>query len=369
MVEVELAYGKGSLRLRVPEALAPPAARLAARAPAPEAEAALFRKALAEAELDVRDPVVVVVPDGTRPLDRAAALSALAPRLEGRRVEVLVGAGLHPAAAPAAPWPVRVHDARGAALARVGRAAGIDVEVDAVLARAATRIVVGAVQPHYLAGFSGGPKGLVPGVAGERTILDLHALADRPRPGVVAGNPFAEAIRACAALLAGRTHYVHLLVGPRGPFDALVGDHDEAVARYRAACAQPRPAPADVVVADAGGHPADATLLQAHKAYEAAAGLAGEAGTVVLFAACTEGFGHAEFERRLRGGTGPFHPYARTAEAWWRKARAHATLMVTELDVTGLGVERVGAGAVAARLPAGARVLWAHRAQDLLFDS
>jgi hypothetical protein len=220
------------------------------------------------------------------------------------------------------------------------------------------------VLPHYLAGFSGGPKGVVPGVAAEETILGVHASVD-----------MAGAIRATAARLAGRAWSVNLLVGPRGPFAAtagpLVAAHDEAVARFVAACAQPRPAPADVVVADAGGHPVDATLLQAHKAYEAAAGLVRDGGTVILVARCGGGFGHAEFERRLRADdplVGPFHPYARTAAAWRAKTRRTRTRMVTEIDVTGLGVERAELQEALDDIPAGSRVLFASRAQDLLFE-
>ncbi|MHC4548694.1 MAG: lactate racemase domain-containing protein [Planctomycetota bacterium] len=371
MREVTLAYGKASPKVHVHHTdLAPPEAFLAARAPPPRAPGDLYREALAAATWRLADPIAVVVPDETRPAARTEALAALRRPLAGREVTVVVGAGLHPAAPLASPWPCRVHDARAGDLVALGRAAGVEVRVDPVVARARTVIVVGAVLPHYLAGFSGGPKGLVPGVAAQETIVAVHALADAARHGILHGNPLADAIRACAALLPGNACFLHLLVGPRGPFAATAHSHEAAVEIYRRACAQPRPAPADVVVADAGGHPVDATLLQAHKAYEAAAGLVRERGTIILVAACDAGYGQPEFERRLFRDDplgGEFHPYARTAAEWHRKARRFRTRFVTELDTRGLGVERVDLATAIAEIPSGARVLWAQRAQDLLF--
>jgi hypothetical protein len=374
MEDVALAYGKSSVRVRVPEPLVPPRSMLAARAPPSKDPGRLYRYALDTVRWEIADPVCVVVPDETRPSARIAAVEALADVLTGHSADVLVGSGLHPAFEFEAPWPCHVHDAHASDLVPLGESAGIAVEVNPIAAAAATVIVVSSVLPHYLAGFSGGPKGLVPGVAGEQTILAVHRLADTDRTGVVARNPFARAIRSCASLFSPRCYGLNLLVGPRGPFAATAGElleaHSEAVRIYRDACTQPRPEPADVVVADAGGHPVDATLLQAHKAYEAAAGLVLPGGTIILVAACDEGFGHYEFERRLLAKdppAGPFHPYARTAEEWHRKARSIRTLMVTELDTTGLGVERVALEVAVERIPRGARVLWAQRAQDLLF--
>ncbi|MHC4817123.1 MAG: lactate racemase domain-containing protein [Planctomycetota bacterium] len=370
MREVVLAYGKGSARVRVRKELAPPGSLLAARAPAPREPLELYGAAVAAAAWDIEEPVAVVVPDGTRPAARRAALAALQDRLRGCRVDVVVGAGLHPAVPIEAPWPCHVHDARAPDLVALGRAATIDVRLHPVVARARTVIAVGVVLPHYLAGFSGGEKAIVPGVAAEETILGVHARADTARPGIVEGNPFAETIRACAALLPGRLHFLQLLVGPRGPFAATAAGHAEAVEAYRECCAQPRPEPADVVVADAGGHPTDATLLQAHKAYEAAAGLTRPGGAIVLVAACDEGFGHPEFARRLGCDdplAGAFHPYARTAAEWRRKAERYETRLVTELEVSRLGFDRTDLTAAVAAIPAGSRVLWARSAQDLLF--
>jgi hypothetical protein len=374
MTDVALAYGKGSVTLSVPEEAAGEDRFVAARAPPPGDPLALYREALPGQPLPLPEPIVVVVPDGTRPASVPAAFEALRPLLRGRDVRVVVGAGLHPARAPDSPWPVEIHDARSADLADLGSESGIRLLVHPAVVRAGALLVVGATTPHYLAGFSGGPKGLFPGIAGEATILALHRLADATRTGLLAGNPFAGAIRACARRIAPPAFSLNLCVGPRGPFAATFGPleeaHDRAVALYRDACAIARPAPADVVFADAGGDPVDATLLQAHKAFEAAFSLVRPGGVLVLAARCGEGFGHPEFRRRLRLPDpleGPFHPYARTAAEWRRKAAACRAMLVTEMDLSGLGVRKATPAEAAREARPGARVLWARAAQDLLF--
>jgi len=361
MAELAFAYGQGIAKVRVPEGLVRQSMVLSARAPAATKATHLFCRALATTGWTPSGPVAVVVPDETRPLDRAAAFEALAPLLHGCTVRVVVGAGLHPAAPVAAPWPVEVHDARATDLA----GAGGGLRIAPAVAAAASVIVVSCVMPHYLAGFSGGAKGLVPGVADEATILAVHAEAER------GASAFRAAIAGRVRQIKADRFGLNLLVGPNGPFDATAGGleeaHAEAVRRFRAACAQPRPERADVVLADAGGHPVDATLLQAHKAYDAAALLCRPGGTIILVAACDRGFGHPEFERRLAGRGEGFHPYARTAARWREKTRAFQTLMVTELDVAGLGVEGVTLAAAVARIPPSARVLVCRSPHELLF--
>jgi len=374
MPDVAFAYGKGSVTLKVPEGAAAHASILSGRSPDPAPAGELLRGALASARLPAADPVALVVPDRTRPFPHAAAFEALAPSLAGRKVEVVVGAGLHPGETIPAPWPLRVHDADGEATDDLGTAEGLPVRLDRGVARAGTMIVAGAVMPHYLAGFSGGPKGLVPGVAARATILAVHRLADASRNGVIEGNPFARAIRSCAGLLPAPALSLNLCVGPRGPFAATFGPleeaHARAVALHRDACALPLPAPADLVVADAGGHPVDRTLLQAHKAYEAAFALAREGGTILLVARCDGGFGHPEFRRRLLARdplAGEFHPYARTAAEWRRKAASRRTLMITEMDAEGLGVSRIPVAEAEREIARASSVLCARAAQDLLF--
>lgn len=374
MTDVALAYGKGSVTLSVPEEAAAEDRFVAARAPPPGDALALYRGALAGPAPPLAGPIAVVVPDGTRPASLPAAFEALRPLLRGRDVRLVVGAGLHPARAPDSPWPAEIHDARSTGLADLGTEAGIRLLVHPAVARAGSVLVVGAATPHYLAGFSGGPKGLFPGVCGEETILALHRLADATRTGLLAENPFARAIRACARRLAPPAFSLNLCVGPRGAFAATFGPleeaHARAVALYRDACAIARPAPADVVFADAGGDPVDATLLQAHKAFEAAFALVRPGGVLVLAARCGEGFGHPEFRRRLRLADplgGPFHPYARTAAEWRRKAAACRAILVTEMDVSGLGVSRATPAEAAREARPGRSVLWARAAQDLLF--
>ncbi len=271
--------------------------------------------------------VVVLVPDATRRAWLPEVLPAVLEPILGAGVRpdavtVLVACGTHPAADAGAlvkllgPLPAGVralqHDARDdAALVQVGAlASGEPVRLHRAAVEADLLVAVSTVQHHYFAGFGGGPKLVFPGVAGyaeiqanHRKVIDLST--DPPRrhpacePGVLDGNPVAEEIAATARLRV--PHFALLLVaGPEG--DAAWAAGGPLAAVWPQACAKARAwfevegGPFSRVVASAGGFPTDHTLIQAHKALDAACRFAAPDAEVLFAAACDGGAGSPAME-------------------------------------------------------------------------
>jgi nickel-dependent lactate racemase len=274
-----------------------------------------------------RRRVTVLVPDATRKLPLPEILPLVLDRLfhagvSAGEVTALVACGTHPAADAGAlasligpvPEGVRVlqHDARDAdSLVRVGTLpSGLAVRLHRAAVEADLLVAVSSVQHHYFAGFGGGPKLVFPGVAGYEETQANHArvidLTTEPpsrhprcEPGVLDGNPVAEEIAVAAALRP--PDFALLFVGGADGRPAWSAGGPLAAAFPRA-CAQVRAwfevkgGPFRRVVVTAGGYPTDHTLIQAHKALDAACRFAAPDAEVLFAAACDGGPGSPEME-------------------------------------------------------------------------
>lgn len=263
--------------------------------------------------------VVILVPDATRKATLSQVLPLVLARLARAQVApehitVLVACGTHPPADAAtlaallgelpAGTTVVQHDAHDdAALVAVGSLpTGLSIRLHRTVAEADLLLAISTVQHHYFAGFGGGPKLVFPGVAGYEEIQVNHGrvldLTVRPprrhpscEPGVIAGNPVAEEI-ATAASLRPPDLALLMVMGEDG-VPAWAESGPLAVVFPRA-CAQVRgwfeveAGPFRRMVVSAGGYPGDHSLIQAHKALDAACRFA-EPGAEVLFAAACDG--------------------------------------------------------------------------------
>lgn len=163
-------------------------------------------------------------------------------------------------------------------------------------------IVTGEIIFHMIAGYSGGRKSLVPGVAGERTITFNHRMILDPRvkAGVLDGNPAHEDMLE-GARMATPDFMVNLVLGPTGKLARAVAGHFEAA--HRAGCraadqalCTPFSEPYDIVVSSAGGDPLDIDLRQAHKHMENACRALRPGGTLFFYAECPNGTGFRALE-------------------------------------------------------------------------
>jgi lactate racemase len=276
--------------------------------------------------------VAISVCDITRPQPRHLMVPAVLQELDGvvrlEDVVVLIATGTHRTNTDAelramlsdeVVDTVRIvnHDSRDdTSLVWRGRF-GADVPV--WLARewvdADVRITTGFVEPHFFAGFSGGPKMVAPGLAALETVLTLHDAKRVGSPkatwGIREGNPIHDDIRAIAqatgqvdlafdVVLNRDQDIVAAFAGP------LFEMHDQACARVREVAMRKVDGLFDVVVTTNSGYPLDQNLYQAVKGMSAAAQVVKPGGLIVSAAQCRDGFpDHGPFRRSLEESTSP----------------------------------------------------------------
>jgi nickel-dependent lactate racemase len=191
------------------------------------------------------------------------------------------------------------HDSRdAAALAFVGRTStGVPVFLNREFLQADVRLTTGFVEPHFFAGFSGGPKMVAPGLAGLETVMTLHDASRIGHPnatwGVIEGNPVHDDVREIARMVGVHFALDVTLNREQKITAAFAGDILE---QHRAACAYAKetamravPSPFDVVLTTNSGYPLDQNLYQAVKGMSAAAKIVKRGGTIVCAAECRDG--------------------------------------------------------------------------------
>ena len=202
------------------------------------------------------------------------------------------------------------HDAFDPAkLARAGVGKdGHEVFLNRAYVEADRRIVLGFVEPHFMAGFSGGYKGIFPGVADIASIMRYHdaRMIGDPRStwGLVDGNPTQERIRHDGALIPV-DFCVNVTLNRRREITAVFCGDVSAV--HQAGCAFSRETamvacdrPLPIVVTTNSGYPLDQNLYQAVKGMSAAAQVVADGGYIVTAARCNDGFPqHGNFRQLL----------------------------------------------------------------------
>ncbi len=176
------------------------------------------------------------------------------------------------------------------------------------------RIVTGFIEPHFFAGFSGGPKGIMPGVAGLQTIMSNHGSANLGDPnatfGVTRGNPVWEEMRDIA-LRPGPSFLLNVALNEQRQITRvfagdLLAAHKTGCEFVRASAMQQFDAPFDVVITTNSGYPLDLNLYQGVKGMSAGARVVKPGGTLVLACECREGVpANSSYERILHSASSP----------------------------------------------------------------
>jgi nickel-dependent lactate racemase len=328
-VKVRLAYGAGGLEVELPDdrtTVVEPAYHAGA-----EDERAVLVQALREPVSgpplkDLAKPgmkVAISICDGTRAQPREKMIPAVLDELNlpDEDIVILVATGTHRGntaeeieAMLGREIVERIevvnHDARDpASLTDLGvHGNGVPVRVNTRWVEADLRITTGFVEPHFFAGFSGGPKLVTPGLAGLDTVLVLHNASRIGDPnatwGITHDNPVHDDIRAAAAAAAPHFAFDVILNREQRIIEAFGGElgamHERACAAAQRFAMRPVPRAFDVVVTSNSGYPLDQNLYQAVKGMSAAAKVVKPGGLIVCAAECRDGFpGHGSYRELL----------------------------------------------------------------------
>jgi nickel-dependent lactate racemase len=270
------------------------------------------------------DRVAVVIPDVTRPLPSERLLPWLFEEIAyvpAERITIVNGTGSHRANSQeelermvgtevAARYRIVNHDAHDPArLVEVGRSPeGQPVRLAREYVNADRRIVLGFIEPHLMAGFSGGFKGIFPALGDIDAIMRYHDARTIGDPkstwGALEGNPTQSLIRHNGALL--RPEFcVNVTLNRRRQITRFFcGDvraaHEEGCAFSRATAMAACPEPFPIVVTTNSGYPLDQNLYQAVKGMSAAAQVVADGGFIASASRCEDGFpSHGNFRRLL----------------------------------------------------------------------
>lgn len=183
---------------------------------------------------------------------------------------------------------------------------GSSCEINKIAIEADLLVAEGFIEPHFFAGFSGGRKSVLPGVAGRSTVLGNHCseFIDDPnaRTGILENNPLHKDML-WAAKKANLAYIVNVVLNAeKEVIYAVAGDVDEAhkagTAFLNSLC-RVNAIPADVVISTNGGYPLDQNVYQAVKGMTAAEATVKEGGVIIMLARSNDGIGGDHFYHQL----------------------------------------------------------------------
>ena len=336
-MKVELLYGKATIAAAVPPGCRELLIRKQPRAPLADPHSAIA-EALAR-PIGVppladyargKHSACILVCDITRPVPNHLFLrpmieQLLAAGIAPDAITVLIATGLHRpnegeelAKVIGDPWvvdKVRVvnHFARNDAdHVDFGRTKGrgVPVKLDRRFVDAEIRIATGLVEPHFMAGYSGGRKVVAPGIAHADTIRTFHSAAFMESPAAVscnlAGNPLHEEQLEIVRML-GDVMALNTIINEQRElvfvsYGDVIASHDAAVRFVQDWIQVPVPRRFKTVVTSAAGFPLDQTYYQTVKGMVTPLDILAPGGTLIVASDCSEGLGSKEFrasQRRL----------------------------------------------------------------------
>ena len=191
---------------------------------------------------------------------------------------------------------------------------GHPVRINRTFHQADVKILTGFIEPHFFAGFSGGPKGVLPSIAGAESVFTNHGLAMIAHPkatwGNIMGNPIWEEMRE-AAQLAQPTFLLNVTLNTRKEITGIFAG--ELLTAHAAGCTFVRDnamvavdEPYDIVITTNSGYPLDQNLYQCVKGMSAARQIVRKGGAIIMAGACNDGLpDHGKYAALLKQGGSP----------------------------------------------------------------
>ncbi len=329
-MKVELAYGRSSIEVALPEGARPTVIRkprFPAPPPAAEVIAKAFDKPIGSGRPEEiargKKSACILICDITRPVPNGSFLQPLIRRLMGagipaEAITVLVATGLHRpnegaelAELVGDPWvqetvTVVNHFARreedhvdlGVTATRQ-----TPVKLDRRFVEAEVKISTGLVEPHFMAGWSGGRKVIAPGVAHHETIRTFHSARFMEDPAAIqcnlAGNPLHEEQLEIVGML-GPVYALNTVLDDErrlvhATFGEVIASHLSAVDFVRTFCEIGVGRRFKTVLTSSAGYPLDQTYYQTVKGMVTPIDILEPGGTLIVASQCGEGFGSSHF--------------------------------------------------------------------------
>ncbi|MEI7828290.1 MAG: nickel-dependent lactate racemase [Prolixibacteraceae bacterium] len=266
--------------------------------------------------------VVIVVSDITRPIPYSKFLPELIALIETSGVKkeeitILVATGMHrPSTRDEHQqmfgkyilnnYFITDHDCenREELLELPGRSwSGSKISLNKHYVDAGFRIVTGLVEPHFMAGFSGGRKAICPGLVGLDAVQKFHGFSFLSHPNatsaILKDNPCHEE-NTSIARLCPPDYAINIVLDTKKDVNSIVSgelfaSHLAAVDYVKSACCPEVSEPADVVVTSCGGNPLDTTFYQCVKGFVSCLPAVKHQGEIISFGSCSEGIGSPEY--------------------------------------------------------------------------
>ncbi len=273
-----------------------------------------------------RQSVCILICDITRPVPNQTILTPMLRVLHEagivrEQVLILVATGLHRPSTLAEKREMlgaeiasgyRVQDHHGTQLEEhtlIGSTPrGIPAWIDSRYLQADLKIATGLVEPHLMAGYSGGRKLICPGIASIETVQRWHSpeLLAHPRAecGILEGNPVHEE-NTRIARMAGCDFIVNVTIDSHRRITSVAaGDMERAfmaaVRFVEGVVRAPITRPVDIVVTSSAGYPLDTTFYQSVKGLAGCLPIVKEGGTIIMAASLSEGIGSPELQSIFR---------------------------------------------------------------------
>ncbi len=272
-----------------------------------------------------RKNACIVISDITRPVPNRVILPPLLSSLEEAGIKrenilILIATGLHrPNVGEELErmvgkyimenYRIENHSARDASQQRfVGTTKrGTEIWVNRLYLEADLRILTGLIEPHFMAGYSGGRKSICPGISGIETVKVQHGPRFLEHPnadnGILEGNPFHEEALEIAKRV-GVDFILNVTINRQREITGIFAGHlerawEEGVRFLEDFVKVPIDEPVDIVLTHGGGYPLDTTFYQTVKGMVGALPILKPGGAILIASSCSEGVGSAEFRQLL----------------------------------------------------------------------
>ena len=273
--------------------------------------------------------VVIISSDHTRPVPSHVTMPILLRRLREANpdvdITILIATGFHRATTHeelvqkygekiVREEKIVVHDSRDdAAMADLGRLpSGGALKINRLAVEADLLIAEGFIESHFFAGFSGGRKSILPGIASATTVMANHCsefiASPHARTGILKNNPIHRDML-YAAQQAGLAFILNVVINAeKKVIAAFAGDSEKAHltgCEFVLKMAEVKAKPSDIVVTTNGGYPLDQNIYQSVKGMTAAEANCKEGGVIIMVSACNDGHGGQSFYENLRDAASP----------------------------------------------------------------